>query len=253
LPDCYSDSVLSERERLHQLYLRTLRTLAATYEAHQDCASAIPPIHTLLLHDPLDEATYCQLIRLHMLNDSRSQALQAYHACAEVLRRELGITPGPEIETLHAQLLQTVRPMYVSPTLPSAPLIGRSKAWRALTTCWRAALSGTPVLRYILISGEAGIGETMLAETFADWVRRQGGTVAVARCFEAAQPPPYAPLVAWLRACELTRLPERWQRELARLVPDHVSLSERLVPLGPQERVWLILAYQIPFLQRLAV
>jgi DNA-binding SARP family transcriptional activator len=238
LPDCYSDWVLSERERLHQLYLLTLRTLAATYEAHQDYASAITPVQALLQHDPLDEATYCQLIRLHTLNDSRSQALQAYHACAEALRRELGITPGPEIEVLRAQLLQTVRPIHVLPALPSAPLIGRSNAWQALTARWRAALSGTPSLRYILISGEAGIGKTLLAETFADWLRRQGGTVAVAHCFESAQPPPYAPLVAWLRACELTRLPERWQRELVRLVSDHVSPAERLPTPGPLHEAW---------------
>ena len=248
LPDCYSDWVLSERERLHQLYLLTLRTLGATYEVQQDYASATVPVQTLLLHDPLDEATYCQLIRLHMLNNSRSQALQVYHACARAFQRELGITPGVEIEALHTRLLQAVGSERVTETLPSAPLIGRSEAWQALTTRWRAALSHPLSLRYILIQGEAGIGKTLLAETFADWVRRQGGTVAVAHCFEVAQPPAYAPLTAWLRACELTRLPERWQRELARLVPDQVNLPEHHSTPGPLHEAW----QQLHFHQALA-
>jgi predicted ATPase len=50
-----------------------------------------------------------------------------------------------------------------------------------------------------LLSGEAGIGKTQLAEELEAWVNRQGMTTASARCFAAEGHLPYAPVTTRLR------------------------------------------------------
>ena len=48
----------------------------------------------ILLSDPLREHIHRDLMRLYAANGQRSQAIQQYHTCAEVLRAELGLAPG---------------------------------------------------------------------------------------------------------------------------------------------------------------
>ena len=52
----------------------------------------------------------------------------------------------------------------------------------------------------MMISGEAGIGKTRLAEKLRSWVNRQGLITASALCYEASGSLAYAPVTAWLQA-----------------------------------------------------
>ena len=77
------------------------------------------------------------------------------------------------------------------------PLVGRDAEWALLQRAWREA-AGQP--RLMLISGEAGIGKTRLAEALAEWVGRQGIPVLAARCYATEGELAYAPIVTWLRS-----------------------------------------------------
>lgn len=232
LPECYSDWLLAERERLRQSFLSVLEMLADLYEDQRIYTKAIQAIHNLLRQDPLNENGYARLMRLYALEGNRGQALHVYHTCAEVLSREFGVAPSPAVRTLYEQLLQTDAVKHSSSPIPV--LIGRQEEWKQLTSSWKELLRGR-VLSVVLLTGEAGIGKTHLAQTFIDWVQRQGYHTATAACYEGGRDLAYAPIATWLTslldqdARVFDRLSSIWRLEISRLSPE---LRERDVDLG---------------------
>ena len=96
--------------------------------------------------------------------------------------------------------------------------------------------------RVVMLSGEAGIGKTRLAEELLAWVNRQGLTTASARCYEASGALAFAPVVAWLQTdavqAHLFTLPEVWLTEVARLVPEVLVRRPDLPRPGPLTQRW---------------
>ena len=52
------------------------------------------------------ESHHQLLIRLHAANHDRASALRAYHQCMRVLRREMGVEPGPATRELFERILK---------------------------------------------------------------------------------------------------------------------------------------------------
>lgn len=236
LPGHHSEWVLAERDRLAQLYAVARERLAALYEARRAYGPAIGHIQALLRHDPLHEPAWLQLMRLQALDGNRAAALHTYHTCATVLRRELDVEPGPATRELYERLLKA-RPAAPSPDETAVPLVGRNAEWAQLLQAWRAAAERP---RLALITGEAGIGKTRLAEALAEWVGRQGLPALTARCYpkEAGGGLAYAPVVAWLRGAPRPRLADPWLRELARLLPEIAAERPDLPPPAPPAEPW---------------
>src|SRR5262249_12814328 len=82
LPALYDDWVLVERERLRQAFLAALERLVVLLEQQQDYGAAISYAQRLLRHDPLHEAAYQHLMRLHAASGDRASAVRVYHTCA---------------------------------------------------------------------------------------------------------------------------------------------------------------------------
>jgi DNA-binding SARP family transcriptional activator/predicted ATPase len=245
LPACYDDWILPERERLRQTYSTTLEKLIDNLEGQHNYRAATLYAEALLRHDPLREATYQQLMWLHALNGDRASALRMYHNCVTVLSRELGVTPGLETQEAYQRLLNVQSPALaereqkefsrVQPTL-----IGRHREWTILQTAWRRAAEGHSGL--VLISGEAGIGKTRLAEEFLDWGSHQGYTIGKTRSYAAEGQLAYAPVTELLRAevfrRGLSNLGPVWLAELARLVPELLEERQDLVRPEPITSSW---------------
>jgi hypothetical protein len=163
-------------------------------ESQRDYKGAIGHGQQLLRHDPLHEATHRRLMRLYALSGDRAGALRTYHACATILQRELGVGPSSATCEAYERLLQTeTRPM-PAPMLPAwlVSLVGRDREWVQLRNSWQAAAAGGP--RFVLVTGEAGIGKTRLAEELPAWAERQGIATASARCYAAEGGLAYAPV-----------------------------------------------------------
>lgn len=244
LPGCYDDWILPERERLQQMAATLLQRLVEHLDAARAFRAAIGWTNRLLHLDPLNEATYRTLIRLHAADDDRAGALRVYYACVQHLRNELGVEPDIETQTLYRRLLRldaapTAR--YRS-TAPLPPLVGRQAEWVLLRSAWHRAEGGSP--RLLVLAGEAGIGKTRLADELLAWVERQGGGVATARCYAAEGALPYAPVAAWLRAPalqhRLKRLDAVWLREAARVAPELLdgqpAATDLAAPVDPRRR-----------------
>ena len=239
LPACYDDWVLPERERLQALFSSVLHKLAGRLEEAGDYPRAIDCIWRLLRCDPLREAPYRDLMRLHSLRGDRAAAVHAYHTCAATLQRELGIEPSPVTRGAYERLLSTAgdRPAAepAPPLKGTLPLVGRAHEWAGLRAAWHSAGSGRP--RMVLIAGEAGIGKTRLAEELASWAGRQGVAVATASCY-APGSLAYAPVAAWLRARPLPPIEPLWLSEVARILPELLAERPDLAPPAALAGEW---------------
>ena len=227
LPDCYDEWILPERERLRQHYFQVLEQLLQLFEEQGNTVTAIRYAQRLLGLDPLSEDRYRQLMRLFALNNDRASALHVYHTCVSTLQREMGIDPAPATRAAYELLMQqeapTIQPIVHQP-LPSAPpmLIGREREWQQLHDIWQRATDGGP--HFVLMSGEAGVGKSRLAEEFLLWVSQQGAVTAKARSYAAEGQLSLAPVTDWLRSeglrAPLRQLDSVWLSEVARILPE---------------------------------
>lgn len=252
LPGCYDEWLLLERERLRQVFLAAAQDLSALLEQEREYKAALSCTHQFLRHDPLHEATYRQLMRLHTLLGDRAAALRAYHTCARLLERELGAEPSAMTQEVYEALTRSEHASESQPVSQTgqrvqAPLQGRKAEWRQLQQLWQSATGGSAGLqmgspRLVLLTGEAGIGKTRLASELELWVSRLGQVTASARCYPVPGHLAYAPITSWLRSdglqSALATLDPSALTEIARLVPEVLAAQPRLSPPAPMSEGW---------------
>ena len=164
LSSCYADWILPERERLRQLALDVLERLITLLEAQRDYGAAISYSQRLLQLEPFNEALYRRLMSLYAATDDRAGALHVYQRCVAMLQEEFAVEPA----ALTQELYQRLQSPAVPPTPSTAhapeqpPLIGRTAEWQALVQAWAGVSYGQA--HCLLITGEAGIGKTRLAQ-----------------------------------------------------------------------------------------
>ena len=250
LPGCYDEWIAPERERLRERYIRALERLVAAHETRRDLTSAIRYARQLIRSDPLNEEAYRALMRLLAQTGDRVGELRAFQACASALMQALGIGPSQTTEDLHQRLLQASPLPIVNghhdqtapavaqtadPLASPAPLVGRQREWERLQAAWRAASERGP--GFVLITGEAGIGKSRLAEEFIRWASQQGATTATARSYAVEGRLSFAPVIDWLRSPGLRpsieRLDPLWLSELARVLPELLAEHPETPPYAP--------------------
>ena len=243
LPDLYDDWLLPVREQLRLRYLDALDRLAELQEANRDYVAASQSIRRLLREAPLRERGYRRLMRLQALDGHVAAALRTYHQCAALLEHELGVEPAPATQAAYRRLLKhqaVPRQQPHSPARRQLSLVGRDQAWQELLTAWRRTVAGNA--QVMLISGEAGIGKTRLAEELLAWTRRQGIAALGAACFAAEDQLPFAPVADWLRAESLRQplssLAPRWRGEVARVLPELLAADPQLETPRPMTESW---------------
>lgn len=238
LPGYYEDWILSRREELHQAYLTALSQLAKLLEDARRYEDAIEIVNRLVHSEPLDESAYQLSMRLHALNNDRAGALQAYHACVTVMRRELDMNPSAEIQTLYEQLVRSgetpSKPGGKEKGTAEVKLVGRKQEWGQIKEAWNFIQKNQA--RMILLRGESGIGKTRLAEELATWVQRQGFFTAAARAYPAEGELAYGAVTLWLRSLSVNHLPDVWKTEVSRLLPE--LLVENISPPGALSEAW---------------
>jgi DNA-binding SARP family transcriptional activator len=220
LAGAYDEWLLEERDRLRDRYVDALERLAEQHEG-DDPAGAIAYADRLLRADPLREQTYRLLMRLHDARGDRARALHVYHVCTATLERELGVEPSAATRELYETHLPVERDAGAE-RLRGPALVGRAEERARLAELWRTAERGAA--RFVLVTGEAGIGKSRLVEELTSLAEHRGAATALARSYAAEGALAYGPVAAWLRADALAARRARLDRgrlgELSRLLPE---------------------------------
>lgn len=118
LPGWYDDWVVVEREHLRQLRLHALEAISAELLTRSRIPEAMDAAMTAVDIDPLRESAHRRVIRVHLAEGNRSEALLHFERYRNLLRHELGIAPTEQLIALvregaalrsHSNLTETPR------------------------------------------------------------------------------------------------------------------------------------------------
>jgi len=100
LPDWYDDWVMIERERLRQLRLHALERACIALTDLGQYWRAIEAGQAAIAEEPLHESSHKALIRAHLSEGNRAEALHQFDAYVKLMRDELQLGPSSEIASL---------------------------------------------------------------------------------------------------------------------------------------------------------
>jgi DNA-binding SARP family transcriptional activator len=118
LPGCYDEWVMPERRRLETLFVGALEWLMRDHERRGRLEHGIGAGLRLLRQDPLREDVHRYVMRLYASAGQRQLAIRQYDYCRDLLATELDISPMPETEALHQQVLRASGGPVAPPGLP---------------------------------------------------------------------------------------------------------------------------------------
>ncbi|MGD6749291.1 ATP-binding protein [Streptomyces sp. BH105] len=120
-------------------------------------AQAAGPLEQTLARQPRDEEVLAELLRAEAATAGPPTALARYATYRRAIREELGAEPGPQLRTVHDELLRD-EPAVVQHGVPHEPnqLIGRDQDIAAVERLLGDA-------RAVTVVGPGGLGKTRLA------------------------------------------------------------------------------------------
>jgi len=104
LPDWYDDWLLFERERFRQVSLHALEVLADQLVRAGELSRALEAALSAVRSEPLRESAHRAVIRVHLAEGNRAEAIRHYELCRRLLRERLGVRPSPMLAELIAPL-----------------------------------------------------------------------------------------------------------------------------------------------------
>lgn len=166
----FEDWLTAERERLRQLALRALKTLADHLADGEELSAALEVTTRLLALDPLHEAGHRLMMNLLARQGQRNAALAHYDTCRRILAKELGAEPMAETQALYARLKASSEPPPHNLPAQTTPFVGREAELGQIS-----AMLADPTCRLLTIAGPGGIGKTRLAsQLMARYIRPEG-------------------------------------------------------------------------------
>lgn len=203
-------SIVAEASRLGELRLLATedRWQAEIDRGHH--AIAVAPLEALVSAHPLRERAWGLLALALYRCQRQGEALEALARARATLVEELGIDPSPQLRDLEAALLRqdpsvavpvgarpparpvvrsAPRPVPVPTEPPQAPrgLVGRVTPLATVTGALVDAADGRG--RLVLVTGEAGIGKTRLAQAAVATAEALGLASRWGRCEEGGAAP----------------------------------------------------------------
>ncbi|MEW8506589.1 MAG: BTAD domain-containing putative transcriptional regulator [Candidatus Thiodiazotropha sp.] len=104
--DNYEEWLITQRSHYRELAINTMSKLMAHYVETAQLEKGIRLAIKLLASDPLQEEFHRNLMRLYARLNRPADALRQYRKCRRLLMRELGLSPEPETERLHKEILR---------------------------------------------------------------------------------------------------------------------------------------------------
>ena len=283
-----AEVTLSRRTRLSHCLTGLLLELAELRIQREAWTSAIEPLTYLLSLDPANEVAVQMLMRVLTRLGRRGEALRTYKHLATILQHDYQIAPLPATRTVY----ETVRggtPLFsfdqvhvsITPNLAmpvrlgrthQSPMVGRvqeleflrgllyatellvnQRSSRQRQSSLSLALDTQRIPQGVLLTGEAGIGKSRLAEVFGYEARKRGWSVIWSNLYEQERVVPYRLWIDVLRSVvqlrkevveeDIKKRPFVYSPlapllpEVTRLLPSEFVSSDMLVE-QEQLRIW---------------
>ncbi len=100
LPDWYDDWIHDWRERWRQIRFHALEEVAACMIRSGDCGRAIEVGLAAVRADPLRESAHRVVIKAHLAEGNRQEAIRQFRVYERLVQLELGIEPSPTVLAL---------------------------------------------------------------------------------------------------------------------------------------------------------
>ncbi len=101
LPEVAETWVVTERERLYQLYIETQARLAGYYLETRQYESALETCQVILRDDPCMEGAHRIAMRTHAAMGNRAALERQYELCKGALKDQFDAAPSPQTEQLY--------------------------------------------------------------------------------------------------------------------------------------------------------
>jgi two-component SAPR family response regulator len=105
LSDIYADWTVVERERLSQIYLASLLTLAELLHKQAQPEQALAACQRALDYDPTVEAAYSLSMQIYYRLGDRASIIRTYQICQDALQRQFGLPPSDDTDQLYRRLI----------------------------------------------------------------------------------------------------------------------------------------------------
>jgi DNA-binding SARP family transcriptional activator len=100
LPDWYEDWLVVERERFRQLRLHVLETICERLTAGGRFARALEAALAAVAGEPLRESAHRALMKVHLAEGNRAEALRQYDFYRRLLADQVGLVPSRKMVEL---------------------------------------------------------------------------------------------------------------------------------------------------------
>jgi DNA-binding SARP family transcriptional activator len=218
--DVQAEFAQQEAARLWDLRLAALELQGETDLQLGRDHLLVERLPALVAAHPLREGMRATLMTALYRVGRQAEALDLFERTRERFADELGVDPSPALQTLHTRMLRQDPGLLPQPArapapaaAPSAPppaaasgLVGRDAELRLLRAAWDRAAAGSSTTA--LLSGEAGIGKTRLAEELAAHVVAAGGDAVWGRCADGGGTGAFWPWAEALTGLAVRRGPE---------------------------------------------
>lgn len=229
----------AEVARLEERRLGAVEDLVDARLARGQDRELLAELEGRVAEHPLRERLRGQLMLALYRSGQQAAALESYRAGCELLREELGVDPGAPLRELHQRILQQDPDLALSATTAPAPesagadgeawsapptVIGREVEFGTLAAGWQRVQAGRGEM--LFVTGEPGVGKSLLVSSLTTRVREAGFGAVVGRCSETAGAPAFWPWVQILRGI----LDEVADDELERVLGAHAPALAQFVP-----------------------
>jgi predicted ATPase/DNA-binding SARP family transcriptional activator len=228
----YLPALDGDRARLEQLHLQAIELRVQADLDLGESTSLLDELERLLRDHPYQEHLWAQLMLALYRAGRQADALATYQRARRVLDAELGIDPGPELQSLEAQILrQEVAPAAVTTERSNLPhgissFVGRERELAEVRDL-------VATHRLVTLTGVGGTGKTRLAIEAARGLAGRDGTsvtfVDLAQLQDGAE-------VAWHVARELG-VSQSAGTSAVTAISDRLRADDRLLLLDNCEHV----------------
>ena len=206
---CTAPAVVAEADRLRELRLVVQESYARALVDTGRPSEAALLLAPLATTQPYREGLWCLLALAQYRSARQAEALATLRNLRTRLVEDLGVDPSEQAQSLERAVLAQDVAIAAPPPAPrrrgrTPPLCRRSATpGRARFTASAVALlddaCAAGEVRYLLVSGEAGIGKTRLVGDLAAFAAGTGFAVLVGRCHEGDYAPALWPWVTIVR------------------------------------------------------